>query len=168
MQFSNIKWFILLSTLAVLVTFGCLGFSLGHDRLAYSQPSSVNSSNAGVDLINIHTSPLHLKSGSRFEVFSTVVNNSPKTITFIAGRCDSPLSALFSRNVLVSHTQGCTANSPPFKLNPKDEVSVAGPGSGTIYQAMTSGQTAATATLQYQTENGQNANVTRPFTFTIS
>ncbi|MBV9175833.1 MAG: hypothetical protein JO297_02200, partial [Nitrososphaeraceae archaeon] len=144
-----------------------LGFPLGSDRLAYSQPSSVNA-NVGVDLINTHPSPLHLKSGSKFEIFSTVVNNSPKPIKFIAGRCDSPLSAQFSRNVLVRHMQGCTTTSPLFKLNSGARVSVAGPGSGTMYQAMIAGQIAATATLHYQTENGQHDNVTKPFTFTIS
>lgn len=121
----------------------------------------------GVDLINIHPSPLNLKSGTNFEIFTTVVNNSPSSITFIAGRCDSPLSAHFGRNVLVRHIQGCTATSPPFKLNSGERVSVAGPASGTIYQAMTAGPTPATATLHYLTENGKNA-VTRTFTFTIS
>ena len=88
---------------------------------------------------------------------------------FVAGACHSPLSAFFkSFNVVIRHTQGCTATSPPFKLKSGGQVSVAGPSSGTIYQAVKAGQTPATATLYYQTENGQPANVTKPFVFTIS
>jgi hypothetical protein len=71
------------------------------------------------------------------------------------------------RNVLIRNTQGCTATSSPFKLNPGEEVSVAGPSSGTIYQAVKAGQTTANATFYYQTENGQPSNVTKPFVFTI-
>ena len=63
--------------------------------------------------------------------------------------------------------QGCTATSPPFELEPGKEVSVAGPSSGTIYQALAAGQTTASATFHYQTENGQEANITQPFVFTI-
>jgi len=89
-------------------------------------------------------------------------------IMFPAGPCDSPLFAHFARNVLTRHTQGCTATSAPFKLNSGKEVTIAGPGSGTIYQAIKAGQTRSTATLYYQTENGQVANVTKSFVFTIS
>ena len=85
-----------------------------------------------------------------------------------AGRCDSPLTAFFMRNVVIRHTQGCTATSPPFELNPGDEVTVAGPVSGTIYQAIKAGKTPATATVYYLTENGQPGNVTKPFVFTIN
>ena len=42
---------------------------------------------------------------------------------------------------------GLTATSPPFELKPGEEVSVAGPSSGTIYQALAAGQTTASATL---------------------
>ena len=58
---------------------------------------------AGVDLKDIHPSPLHLKAGSKFEIFSTVVNNSPSTIMFTAGACQSPLSAQFMRNVVINN-----------------------------------------------------------------
>ena len=89
-------------------------------------------------------------------------------ITFTAGRCDSPLSAHFTKNVLIKHTRGCTATSPPFKLNSGAQVLVAGPSSGTIYQAMGAGRITAGAIFHYQTENGQAANITKPFVFTIS
>jgi hypothetical protein len=126
------------------------------------------STDAGVDLTNSHPSPLHLKAGSKFEIISTVFNNSPSKITFTAGVCDLPLSAQFIRNVVIRYTQGCTATSPPFELNPGEEVSVAGPSSDTIYQALAAGQITASATFHFHTENGQAANITKPFVFTIS
>ena len=109
-----------------------------------------------------------IKSGDRFEVLSTVVNNSPDAILLPAGRCDSPLTAFFMRNVVIRQDQGCTATSPPFELNPGEEVTVAGPVSGTIYQAIKAGKTPATATVYYLTENGNPGNLTKPFVFTIN
>ncbi|HXX96039.1 MAG TPA: hypothetical protein VEL11_02845 [Candidatus Bathyarchaeia archaeon] len=69
---------------------------------------------------------------------------------------------------MIRHTQGCTTASPTFKLNPGEQVSVAGPSSGTIYQTTASGQMRATAILHYKTESGQAAIVTKPFVFTVS
>lgn len=163
---------IILSVLAIVMASTILSFPLVPDQYIYSQPFNTNSTakvpKSGVDLINTHPSPLHLKSGSKFEIFSTIINDSPGTIAFVAGACDSPLSAHFASNVAIKHTQGCTATSPPFKLTPGDEVSIAGPSSGTIFQAVTPGQTKATVTFHYQTANGQAANVTKPFVFTIT
>jgi len=163
---------IILPVLLTLIVFTIFVIQLGQDRYAYSQSlkasSTANAADPGVGLVNIRTSPLHLKAGSKFEILSTVVNNSPNMIGFIAGRCDSPLSANFARNVMIRHTQGCTAASPSFKLNPGEQVSVAGPSSGIIYQATAAGQVRATATLHYQTENGQPSNVTKPFVLTVS
>ncbi|MFY9795628.1 MAG: hypothetical protein WAJ93_08060 [Candidatus Nitrosopolaris sp.] len=163
---------VVLSALVILVVFSILGFPLGQDRYAHSQSSTTksnpNAAGAGVDLVNTRTSPLDLKAGSKFEIISTIVNNSPKMIMFIAGACDSPLSASFARNVMIRHLQGCTSTSPSFELTPGEQVSVAGPSSGTIYQAIAAGQISATATLHYQSENGQAATVTKPFVFTIS
>ena len=171
--------------LLVFVTFTVTSMSLGADQYAYSQSSNASSAasttatatttsatttsaaTTGVNLIDMHPSPVHLKSGSKFEIFSTVINNSPGIISFIAGACDSPLSAHFASNVVIKHTQGCTATSPPFKLSPGDEVSVAGPSSGTIYQAVTPGQTKASVTFHFHTANGQASNVTKPFVFDI-
>src|SRR6187200_33604 len=174
MQFCKTKQCIilLLPVLVMLTTFTILGFPLGEVRYAYSQSTQTNSTSnaavAGVDLKNIHPSPLHLKAGSKFEIFATVVNNSPGTIMFTAGACQSPLSAYFNAfNVVVKHTQGCTATSPPFKLGPGKEVTVAGPSSNTIYQAISAGKTRANAIFHYQTENGQAADITKPFVFTI-
>ena len=144
-------------------------------QYAYSQ-SAANSTSSKVngnapqevDLVNIHTSPTNLKVPSKFEVGATVVNKSPGTITFTAGRCDSPLSAKFLNNVVIRYTQGCTTSSPPFHLKPGDQVTIAGPSSGTIYQAFAQGQTKATAILNYQSENGHVATFTKPFEFTIN
>jgi len=96
------------------------------------------------------------------------VNNSPNMITFSAGVCDSLLSAKFLKNVVIRYTQGCTSSSPPFQLKSDDQVTIAGPSSGTIYQAFSAGQTSASATFHYQTSNSQAANVTKPFVFTIN
>lgn len=170
MQFYKTKQYVILPVLTILIpiTFIFLCIPGTENQYVYSQSSTENATGTGVDLINTHPSPLHLKSGSKFEIISTVVNNSPSKITFTAGVCDSPLSAQFIRNVVIRYTQGCTANSPPFELNPGEEVSVAGPPSDTIYQALAAGQTTASATFLYQTENGQAANITKPFVFTIS
>jgi hypothetical protein len=172
MHFRKLRQGIILSVLAILVTSTILSFPLGPDRYAYSQSSKTNSTanatSSGVDLVDIHPSPTNLKAGSKFEVIATVVNNSPTVIMFVAGACHSSLSAFFYRNVHIIHAQGCTATSPPFKLDPGKEVTVAGPSSGTIYQTISSGQTRASATLYYQIEHGQFANVTKPFLFTIS
>jgi hypothetical protein len=164
------------SILFLLIFFTVPTSPLMQNQHAYSQPiidnstlgpADVNASN-GVDLIKIHTSPSNVKVPNKFEIISTVVNKSPSTIMFNASVCDSPLSAKFLKYVVIRHTQGCTATSPPFKLKSGEQVTVAGPSSGTTYQAFSAGQTTASVTLHYQTENGQAANVTKPFVFTIN
>jgi hypothetical protein len=93
---------------------------------------TANATGSGVDLIDTHPSPAKVKTGSKFDILSTVVNNSPDTIKLHAGACDSPLTAFFVRNVILRHTQvHCIATSPPFELNPGEEVTVAGPVSRT-------------------------------------
>ena len=176
MHFSKLKQvFIILPLVAILMTTTTiLGIPLGQDRYAYSQSpktnTTVSAAGSGVDLIDIHPSPTNVKAGSNFELLATVVNNSTDTILLPAGRCDSPLTAFFMRNVVIRQDQfqGCTATSSPFELNPEEEVTVAGPVPGTIYQAIKAGETPATATVYYLTENGQPGNITKPFVFTIS
>jgi hypothetical protein len=144
MHFSKLKQVIIVPLVAILITTTILGIPLGLDRNAYSQSPktnyTANAAGSGVDLIDVHPSPSNVKAGSNFELLATVVNNSPDTIMLPAGRCDSPLTAFFMRNVIIRHTQGCTATSPPFELNPEEEVTVAGPVSGTIYQAIKTGK----------------------------
>jgi hypothetical protein len=173
MHFSKLKQVIIVPLVAILITITILGIPLGQDRYAYSQSSKINSTaNAagGIDLIDIHPSPSNVKAGSNFELLATVVNNSTDTILLPAGRCDSPLTAFFMRNVVIRQDQfqGCTATSSPFELNQWEEVTVAGPVPGTIYQAIKAGKTSATATVYYLTEDGQPGDVTKPFVFTIS
>ena len=173
MQFCKLKQDIKLPLLVILITIAILSFSLDQVPYVHSQSSKTNSTanatGSGVDLIDTHPSPANVKAGSKFEIISTVVNNSPDKILLPAGLCDSPLTAFFmSNNVVIRHTQGCTATSAPFELNPGQEVTVAGPVSGTIYQAIKAGTTPATATVYYVTENGQPGNVTKPFVFTIN
>lgn len=173
MQFWKLKQDIKLPLLVTFITIAILSFSLDQAPYAHSQSSKPNSTpnatGSGVDLKDTHPSPANVKTGSKFEILSTVVNNSPGTILLPAGLCDSPLTAFFmSNNVVIRNTQGCTAKSPPFELNPGQEVTVAGPASGTIYQAIKAGKTPATATVYYLTENGQPGNVTKPFVFTIN
>jgi hypothetical protein len=164
----------MLSVLATLITFTIISFPFREDQYANSQSvetnSTANSTSTGVELINIHPSPSNVKPGSNFEILATVINNSPDTIMLPAGRCDSPLTAFFMRNVLIRQDQfqGCTATSSPFELKQGEEVTVAGPVPGTIYQAIKAGETPATATVYYLTEDMQPGNVTKPFVFTIS
>ena len=173
MQLCKLKQDIKLPLLITFITIAILSFSLDQVPYAHSQSSKTNSTanatGSGVDLKDTHPSPANVKAGSKFEILSTVINNSLETILLPAGLCDSPLTAFFmSNNVVIKHTQGCTAKSPPFELNPGHEVTVAGPASGTIYQAIKAGNTPATATVYYLTENRQPGNVTKPFVFTIN
>jgi len=174
MHFDKLKQVIILPLVATLVTAIIIGIPLDQDRYAYSQSPETNTTanvaSSGVDLIDIHPSPSNVKAGSNFELLATVVNNSTDTIVLPAGRCDSPLTAFFMRNVIIRQDQfqGCTAPSSPFELNQGEEVTVAGPVPGTIYQAIKAGETPATATVYYLTENGQPGNVTKSFVFTIS
>ena len=174
MQSCKIKQGIILPLSVMLITVTILIFPSDQDRHAYSQPSEPNSTanatSSGVDLIDTHPSPTTVKAGSNFEILSTVVNNSPDTIMLPGGRCDSPLTAFFMRNVIIRQDQfqGCTAPSSPFELNSGEEVTVAGPVPGTIYQAIKAGETPATVTVYYLTENGEPGNVTKPFVFTIN
>jgi hypothetical protein len=173
MQSCKLKQVFKIALSFTLISIAILSFSLDQERYAHSQSfknnSTTNATGSTVDLKDTHPLPTNVKTGSKFEVLSTVVNNSPHKILLPAGQCDSPLTAFFmSNNVVIKHTQGCTAKSPPFELNPGQEVTVAGPASGTIYQAIKVGKIPATATVYYLTENGQPGNVTMPFVFTIN
>ena len=171
---SKLNLVLVFPLLAVLITVAILAVPLGQDRYSYSQSQTTNSTanmtTTGVDLIDIHPSPLNVKTGNTFELIATVVNNSPDSITLPAGRCDSPLTAFFKANVVIRQDQfqGCTAASTPFELNQGEEITVAGPVPGLLYQAIKAGKTPATATVYYLTENMKPGNVTKPCVFTIS
>ncbi|MDF0681142.1 MAG: hypothetical protein P0116_09280 [Candidatus Nitrosocosmicus sp.] len=165
---------IIIPLVALLLTSTFFGNSLDQDHDAYSQSfntnSTANTASSGVDLINIHPSPSDVKAGNTFELLATVINNSTDTIMLPAGVCDSPLTAFFMANVVIRQDQfqGCTAPSSPFELKQGEEVTVAGPVPGTLYQAIKAGKTPATATVYYLTENMEPGNVTKSFVFTIS
>ena len=120
MQFYKTKQCIILPVLATIITFTLLSLPGLGNQYANSQSNETNSTSnttsTGVELKDILPSPLHLKSGSKFQIIATVVNDSPNKITFTAGVCDSPLSAQFLKNVVIRYMQGCTATSPPFRI----------------------------------------------------
>jgi hypothetical protein len=173
MHLSKLEQVTVLPLVAILIT-AIIGISLDQNQYAYSRSPKTNTTanlaGSGVELIDIHPSPSNVKAGSNFELLATVVNNSTDTIVLPAGRCDSPLTAFFTRNVIIRQDQfqGCTAASSPFELKKGEEVTVVGPVPGTLYQAIKAGETPATATVYYLTENGQPGNVTKPFVFVIS
>jgi hypothetical protein len=132
--------------------------------------SSPTFPNDGVRLLATHTQPRVLQVGNFFHTSAIVFNNSPGTISFIAGPCDSPLAATFDKNVLVKHGVGCLVGSAAahlVKLRPGGTAQVLGPRVGTMYQAIASGKTIATVTFHYQTGNGANASVNKSFEFNI-
>ena len=120
MQFYKTKQCIILPVLATIITFTILSLPGLENQYANSQSnetnSTANTTSTGVDLKDIHPSPLHLKSGSKFQIVATVVNDSPSKITFTAGVCDSPISAQFLNNVVIRYMQGCTANFTSFRI----------------------------------------------------
>ncbi len=123
--------------------------------------------NGGVNLVGIHTQPIIVHVGNNFLVRAVVFNNSPGTISFIAGPCDSSLSAKFDKNVDVKHVVRCLAAAQLVKLKPGEKTSVSGPSSGVVYQANTLGKTTTSVTFHYQQDNVGNGNVTRSFLFNI-
>ncbi|MDQ6668710.1 MAG: hypothetical protein M3Y53_10880, partial [Thermoproteota archaeon] len=121
-----------------------------------------------------HTQPIVLHIGNLFHIRTIVFNNSPGTISFIAGPCDSPLAATFDKNVLVKHGVGCFAGAAStsvavhlVKLRPGGTAQVIGPSVGTTYQAVASGMATASVTFHYQSSNGGSASTTKSFKFNI-
>ena len=131
--------------------------------------SSPTFPNDGVRLLATHTQPSALHVGNLFHIRTIVFNNSPGTISFIVGPCDSALSATFDKNVLVNHGVGCLAGAAVqlVKLRPGGTAQVTGPSSGTTYQAVASGMTVASVTFHYQSSNGGSASAAKSFKFNI-
>jgi hypothetical protein len=126
----------------------------------------------GVQLVNLHTIPSVVIVSNIFRIGATVINNSPHTITFIAGPCDSPLSATFDLqqhvpHVLVQHGPQCYAVAHLVKLQPGQSASVVGPSSGTTYKAIAAGQTTAIVTFHYYVTQYYSSSVSKSFVFTI-
>jgi hypothetical protein len=127
----------------------------------------------GVLLLAIHTQPIVVHVGNFFRIQAMVLNNSPGTISFAAGPCDSPVSAIFNKNVVVKHDVSCLAGASTsaathlVKLRPGEKVSTIGTPIGTTYQAVASGPTIASVTFDYQLGTGANASSIKSFEFSI-
>jgi hypothetical protein len=128
----------------------------------------------GVLLLAIHTQPIVVHIGNFFRIQAMVLNNSPGTISFTAGPCDSTVSAIFNKNVVVKHEVSCFAGAAStsaathlVKLRPGEKVSIIGTPIGTTYQAVASGPTIASVTFHYQLGTGTNASIIKSFEFNI-
>jgi hypothetical protein len=128
----------------------------------------------GVLLLAIHTQPIVVHVGNFFRVQAMVLNNSPGTISFTAGPCDSTVSAIFNKNVVVKHEISCFAGAAStsaaahlVKLRPGENVSIIGTPIGTTYQAVAFGPTIASMTFHYQLATGANASIIKSFEFDI-
>ena len=128
----------------------------------------------GVLLLAIHTQPIVVHVGNFFRIQAMVLNNSPGTISFAAGPCDSTVSAIFNKNVVVKHEVSCFAGAAStsaathlVKLRPGEKVSIIGTPIGTTYQAVASGSTIASVTFHYQLGTGTNASIIKSFEFNI-
>ncbi|MDQ6668393.1 MAG: hypothetical protein M3Y53_09235 [Thermoproteota archaeon] len=126
----------------------------------------------GVLLLTIHTQPIVVHVGNFFRIQAMVLNNSPGTISFAAGPCDSTVSAIFNKNVVVKHEVSCFAGTASaatqlVKLRPGEKVSIIGTPIGTTYQAVASGPTIASVTFDYQLGTGANASIIKSFEFNI-
>jgi hypothetical protein len=135
-------------------------------NVLYHDVSFVNSR---VSPLALHTQPLVVHIGNVFKIHAIILNNSPATISFISGPCDSPLSSTFDKNVVVKHGVRCFLGAAVHlvKLRPGETGQVIGPGIGTTYQAAAPGMTVTTVTFHYQSDNGASASVTRSFEFNI-
>jgi hypothetical protein len=128
----------------------------------------------GVLLLTTHTQPIVVHVGNFFRVQAMVLNNSTDTISFTAGPCDSTVSAIFNKNVVVKHEVSCFAGAALtsaaanlVKLRPGEKVSIIGTPIGTTYQAVASGPTIASVTFHYQLGTGTNASIVKSFEFNI-
>jgi hypothetical protein len=128
----------------------------------------------GVLLLAIHTQPIVVHVGNFFRIQTMVLNNSPGTISFAVGPCDSTVSAIFNKNVVVKHEVSCFAGAAAtsaathlVKLRPGEKVSTMGTPIGTTYQAVASGPTIASMTFHYQLGTGANASSIKSFEFNI-
>jgi len=128
----------------------------------------------GLLLLVIHTQPIIVHVGNFFRIQAMVLNNSPGPISFAAAPCDSTVSAIFNKNVVVKHEVSCFAGTAStaaathlVKLRPGEKVSTIGTPIGTTYQAVASGSTIASVTFHYQLGTGADASSIKSFEFNI-
>jgi hypothetical protein len=122
----------------------------------------------GVQLSAIHTQPQVLRVGNIFHISVIIFNNSPNTLRYIAGPCDSAISAKFDRNILVKHGFGCLLAARLISLKPGEMGTAIGPSIGTTYQAVAAGITKASIVFHYQLEKAVSLNVTKSFVFDVT
>jgi hypothetical protein len=134
----------------------------------------ISFSNDSVRVLAVHTQPLLVHVGNFFRIHAMVLNNSPGTISFTAEPCDSTLSAIFNKNVVVKHEVSCEAGTSStsaalhlVKLGPGEKVSIIGTSIGTTYQAVAAGPTIANVTFHYQSGTGANASSIKSYEFNI-
>jgi len=120
----------------------------------------------GIELTDIQTSPSQIHVGDSFQINATVVNDSPGTIYFHGG-CQSPLSAIFDKNVALGQAMGCFAIFN-IELKPGKNTTVVGPSRDNSYTATSSGTTNANVAFSYETENKSENTISKLFTFDIS
>jgi len=135
-------------------------------NVLYHDVSFVNSR---VSLLALQTQPLVVHIGNILKIHAIILNNSPATISFISGPCDSPLSSSFDKNVVVKQGVHCFLGAAVHmvKLRQGETGQVIGPSLGTTYQAVGPGMTVATVTFRYQSDNGASASITKSFEFNI-
>ncbi len=118
-----------------------------------------------VIISNVETNPSTLHVGDSFRINATIVNNSPSVIKFNGG-CQSPLSAIFDKNVSISQAMGCFAIFNVI-LKPGQNVTVVGPNSENTYTATSSGITNANITFTYYVGNQTQNTISRIQSFDI-
>lgn len=120
----------------------------------------------GVELAYIQTNPLQVHVGDSFHINATIVNNSPDTVYFNGG-CQSPLSAIFDKNIVTGQAIGCFAILRA-EIKPGQNVTISGPSSASSYTAASSGATDANVIFSYHTGNKSENTISKLFTFDIS
>jgi hypothetical protein len=134
----------------------------------------ISFSNDGVRVLAVYLQPIVVHVGNFFRLHAMVLNNSPGTISFTAEPCDSTLSVIFNKNVVVKHEVSCDAGTSStsaavhlVKLRPGEKVSIIGTSVGTTYQAVAAGPTLAKVTFHYQSGTGANTSSIKSYQFNI-
>ena len=134
----------------------------------------ISFSNDSVRVLAVYTQPLVVHVGNFLRLHAMILNNSPGTISFIAEPCDSTLSAIFNKNVVVKHEVSCDAGTSStsaavhlVKLRPGGKASIIGTSVGTTYQAVAPGPTLANVTFHYQSGTGANASSMKSYELNI-
>lgn len=104
-------------------------------------------------LDNIKTQPSLVRVGDNIRLDAIVTNHSSRPIQFLGGPCDSPLSAKFDKNIQTLFTPRCLAMGQLITLKPNESAHIAGPASGILYKAVSSGKTVSQVSFNFETRN---------------